>query len=171
MVSWFEILWLWDPGFAICPRDARPNRSTPDLSCSLELDAGIRGGRSRPCVLSAHRFSADSVQFDRPALSRCVPMGPVLCQERKRDARPNRSTPDLRRPCEEDAGFRVCRPRRCLLSAHGFSVDPVRVDAGRLARPRPCARSVVRLSRDFGAKIYQKSSHDDPAEASGPARG
>ena len=63
-------------------------------------------------LLCAHRFLADSVQFDRPALSRCVPMGPVLCQERKRDARPNRSTPDLHRPCALDAGIRgVVRDR------------------------------------------------------------
>jgi|MDSW01.2.fsa_nt_gb hypothetical protein len=34
------------------------------------------------------------------------------------------------------------------------------------------ASPAVRLSRDFGAKIFQKSSHDDPAEASSwPARG
>jgi len=72
---------------AICPRDARPNRSTPDLSRPCELDAGFRVCRSRPCLLLAHQVSADSVRFDRPALSRCVPMGPVLCQKRKRDAR------------------------------------------------------------------------------------
>ena len=40
-----------------------------------------------------------------------------------RDTRPDRSTPDLSRPCEVDAGFRVCRPRRCLLCAHRFSAD------------------------------------------------
>ena len=34
------------------------------------------------------------------------------------------------------------------------------------------ASPAVRLSRDFGAKIFQKSSHDDPDEASSwPARG
>ena len=55
---------------AICPRDARPNRSTPDRSRPCELDAEIRGGRSRPCLLCADRFSADSVRFDRPAPSR-----------------------------------------------------------------------------------------------------
>ena len=58
-----------------------------------------------------------------------------------RDARPNRSTLDLRRPCEEDAKFRVCRSRLCLLCAHRFSADSVMVDAGRLARPRPYARA------------------------------
>ena len=126
---------------AICPRDARPNRSTPDLSRPCELDAGFRGGRSTPCLLCAHRFSADSVQFDRPAPSRCVPMGPVLCQERKRDARPNRSTPDLSRPCEVDARIRGAGSGPCLLCAHRFSADSVMVDAGRLARPRPYARA------------------------------
>jgi len=123
------------------PRDARPNRSTPDRSRPCELDARIRVCCSRPCLLLAHQVSADSVQFDRPVLSRCVPMGPVLCQERKRDARPNRSTPDLSRPCELDAGFRVCCSRPCLLCAHRFSADSVMVDAGRLARPRPYARA------------------------------
>ena len=125
------------------PRDARPNRCTPDLSRPCELDAEFRVCRPRPCLLCAHQFSVDSVRFDRPTLSRCVPMGPVLCQERKRDARPNRSTPDLSLPCELDAGIRVCRSRPCLLCADRFSADSVRVDAGRLARPRPyaCARS------------------------------
>ena len=47
-----------------------PERSTPDLSRPCELDAGFRGAGSRACLLCAHRFSADSVQFDRPALSR-----------------------------------------------------------------------------------------------------
>ena len=88
-----------------------------------------------------------------------------------RDARPNRSTPDLRRPCELGAGFRGGCPRPSLLCVRRCSGDSVRVDAGRLARPRPYSRPVVRLSRDFGAKIFQKSSHDDPAEASWPARG
>ena len=138
---------------AICPRDARPNRPTPDLGRPCELDAKIRVGRSRPCLLCAHRFSADSVQFDRPALSRCVPMGPVLCQERKRDARPNRSTPNLSRPCELDAGIRGGRSRPCLLCAHRFSADSVRVDAGRLARPRPCARA---RSDDSGKGGFDK---------------
>ena len=58
-----------------------------------------------------------------------------------RDARPNRSTPDLRRPCELDAGFRGAGSRPCLLCAHRFSADSVMVDAGRLARPRPYARA------------------------------
>ena len=125
----------------ICPRDARPNRCTPDLRRPCEVDARIRGCRSRPCLLCAHRLLADSVQFDRPALSRCVPMGPVLCQERKRDARPNRSTPNIRRPCESDARIRGGCSRPCLLCAHRFSADSVMVDAGRLARPRPYARA------------------------------
>ena len=56
-----------------CPRDARPNRSTLDLSRSLESDAGFRGGRSRPCLLCAHRFSADSVRVDAGRLARPRP--------------------------------------------------------------------------------------------------
>ena len=148
-----------------------PERSTPDLSRPCEVDARIRGAGSRACLLCAHRFSADSVQFDRPALSRCVPMGPVLCQERKRDARPNRSTPDISRPCELDAGFRGAGSRPCLLCARRCSGDSVQFDRPALSRPKQDARSVVRLSRDFGAKIFQKSSHDDAAEATWPARG
>ena len=58
-----------------------------------------------------------------------------------RDARPNRCTPDLRRPCELDAGFRVCRPRPCLLCAHQFSADSVRFDRPALSRPKPYARA------------------------------
>ena len=42
------------------PRDAR----TPILSRPCEVDAGIRGGRSRPCLLCARRFSGDSVLVD-----------------------------------------------------------------------------------------------------------
>ena len=122
------------------PRRA-PERSTPDLSRPCELDAGFRGAGSRPCLLCARRFSADCVRFDRPAPTRCLPMGPVLCQERKRDARPNRSTPDLSRPCELDARIRGAGSRPCFLCAHRFSADSVMVDAGRLARPRPYARA------------------------------
>jgi hypothetical protein len=54
---------------------------------------------------------------------------------------PERSTADLSRPCEFDTGFRGGRPRPCLLCAHRLSADSVRVDAGRLARPRPYARA------------------------------
>ena len=57
------------------------------------------------------------------------------------DARPNRCTPDLRRPCELDAGFRGGRPRPCLLCAHRVSADSVGVDAGRLAPQAICARA------------------------------
>ena len=58
-----------------------------------------------------------------------------------RDARPNRSTPDLSRPCEVDAGFRVCRPRRCLLCARQFSAGSARFDTPTLLRPKQDARA------------------------------
>ena len=54
-----------------------------------------------------------------------------------RDARPNRSTSDLSRPCQLGAAIRGFRPRQCLLRAHGFSADCVKVGGGRLALPRP----------------------------------
>ena len=56
-------------GFRV-PRDARPNISTPDLSRPCEVDAGIRGGRLRRCLLRAHRVSGDSVRVDGERLER-----------------------------------------------------------------------------------------------------
>ena len=64
-----------------------------------------------------------------------------VCRKYANRRAPDRSTPDVSRPCESDAGIRVCRPRPCLLCAHRFSADSVGVDAGRLARPRPYARA------------------------------
>ena len=58
-----------------------------------------------------------------------------------RDARQNRSTPDLSGPCESDAGFRVCRPRPCLLCAHQFSAGSARFDTPTVLRPKQDARA------------------------------
>ena len=74
-----------------------------------------------------------------------------------RDARPNRSTPDLSRPCDLDAGFRGGRSRRCLLRAHRVLCDSVGVGGGRLERPRPYARTVVHTTSHhflLDAQIY-----------------
>ena len=73
-----------------------------------------------------------------------------------RDTRPNRSTPDLSRPCEVDAGFRVCRARRCLLCARRFSADSVWVDGWRVARPRPRAGSSSEEITIMVAKLESK---------------
>ena len=68
-----------------------------------------------------------------------------------RDARPNRSTSDLSRPCQLGAAIQGFRPRQCLLRAHGFSADCVKVGGGRLALPSPsipiCARAFVCLRK------------------------
>ena len=63
-----------------------------------------------------------------------------------RDARPNRSTPGLSRPCDVDAGVRVCRPRRCLHFARRFSAGSARFDAPTLLRSRPRAPSCEAFS-------------------------
>ena len=74
-----------------------------------------------------------------------------------RDTRPNRSTPDLSRPCDLDAGFRGGRPRQCLLREHRVWCDSVGVGGGRLERPRPYVRSVVHTTPHhflLNAQIY-----------------
>ena len=74
-----------------------------------------------------------------------------------RDARPNRSTPDLSRLCELDNGIRGGRSRRCLLRAHRVLCDSVGVGGGRLERPRPYVRSVVHTTPHhflLNAQIY-----------------
>jgi len=58
-------------GLRYCPRDARPNRSTLDLSRPYEVDAGIRVCRQRRSLLCAHRFSADSVEVDAQVFATC----------------------------------------------------------------------------------------------------
>ena len=67
-----------------------------------------------------------------------------LSQYSPRDARPKRSTPGLSRPCEVDAEFRVCRPRRCILCARRFSADSARFDTPALLRPKQDARALWR---------------------------
>ena len=68
---------------AICPRDTRPNRSTPDLSRSLESDAAVRVCRPRRCLLCARRYSAGSARFDTKTVlrpqARCAR---ALCPEK-----------------------------------------------------------------------------------------
>ena len=87
-----------------------------------------------------------------------VVMGFLGLRYAPRDARPNRSTPDLRRPSELDAGFRGAGSRPCLLCAHRFSADSVRVDAGRLACPRPYAR--VRSDSGKGKNVNDTYRND-----------
>ena len=60
---------------------------------------------------------------------------------------PERSTPSLSRPCESDAGFRVCRPRRCLLCARQFLVGSARFDTPTLLRPKQDARAPLWLRK------------------------
>ena len=57
-------------GLRYCPRDARPNRCTPDLRRPCEADAETQGRYLCGCPPCAHQFSCDSVRFDRPTLSR-----------------------------------------------------------------------------------------------------
>ena len=71
-------------GFQICPRDARPNRSTPDLSGPCEVDAGFRVCRPRRCLLCARRFSAGSARFDAPTVLRPSKMRALRCGSGKR---------------------------------------------------------------------------------------
>ena len=86
--------------------------------------------------LTFSKLSEVEQNFQQIVRSRTQRYGP-------RDARPDRSTPDLSRPCEVDAGFRVCRPRRCLLCARRFSAGSARFDGGPCYAPSMMRALVV----------------------------
>ena len=78
-----------------------------------------------------------------------------------RDARPNRSTPSLSRPCEVDAGFRV---ERCLLSAHRFSAGSARFDGPTLLRPKQDGRAPLCPEKDVYVKNININRSRDRSE-------
>ena len=106
----------------------------------MELSADIYRVNFQQIVRSRTELSAN-----------CQKSNTTICS---RDARPDRSTPDLSRPCELDAGFRVCHPRRCLLCARRFSAGSARSDAPAVLRPKQDARArcVRKTENDVNAR-------------------
>jgi len=111
-----------------CPRDARQNRSTPDLGRPCESDAGFRVCRPRPCLLSARRLSTDSARFDTPSLSSPKQDACALCPEKDvyvKNININRNRDRSERPYNykyvksEKVKTRDLRKRMFSVAAHG----------------------------------------------------
>ena len=120
------------------PRNVSASSPRPAPCASVETRPGVFATPTR-CIRAAIDASAMNSFKQREVIwlglakkRNFVVMGFRV----PRDARPNRSTPGLGRPCESDAGFRVCRPRPCLLSARRLSTDSARFDTPSLSSPK-----------------------------------